>query len=198
MQIKSKKGEYLDILLRSKKTVFSTKDIALLWREENEGAARVRLRYYAKTGKLIRLRKGLYVKDKGYDRFELATRVYTPSYISFETVLARSGITFQYYETIFVASYVTREININGQTIAYVRINNDVLSNTAGVEHKDNYDIATKERAFLDRVYVSGDYHFDHLDPLDWNKVFELLPAYRNKRMAEKVNEYHTYYRSTK
>lgn len=31
MNKKIKKGEYLDIILRSKKTVFSTKDVALLW-----------------------------------------------------------------------------------------------------------------------------------------------------------------------
>ena len=36
MDNKQKKGEYLDILLRSPKTVFSTKDAALLWGEEKK------------------------------------------------------------------------------------------------------------------------------------------------------------------
>ena len=99
-----KKGEYLDILLRSPKTIFSTKDVALLWGEKNEASARVRLSYYVRAGKLIRVRRGLYAKDKNHDKFELATRIYTPSYISFETVLTRAGINFQYYNNIFVAS----------------------------------------------------------------------------------------------
>lgn len=194
---KIKKGEYLDILLRSKKTIFTTKDVVLLWGGGKEVATRVRLSYYVKAGKLIRIHRGLYVKDENYDRFELATRIYTPSYISFETVLTRAGINFQYYGNIFVATYVTREIEVSGQKISFIRMKDYVLSNTAGVEHKDGYALATKERAFLDRIYVSKDYHFDNLDPLDWNKVFEILPIYNNKRMIKKVNKYLDYYKST-
>ena len=47
------KGEYLDIILRSPQTIFSKKDIVLLWGEQNESAIKVRLHYYVKTGKLI-------------------------------------------------------------------------------------------------------------------------------------------------
>ena len=194
---KPKKGEYLDILLRSPKTIFSTKDAALLWAEERESTVSARLNKYVKAGKLIRIRRGLYAKDKNYDKFELATRIYTPSYISFETVLTRAGINFQYYGNIFVASYVNREIDIDGQKIAFVRMKNYVLSNTTGIEHTNGYAIATKERAFLDRIYVSKDYHFDHLDPLDWDKVFQILHIYNNKRVAKKVNEYFKHHKDT-
>lgn len=191
MDKKARKGEYLDILLRSKKTIFSTKDVALLWGEKTEGAARVRLSYYVKAGKLIRIHHGLYAKDENYDRFELATRIYTPSYISFETVLTRAGINFQYYSNIFIASYVNRELEINGQKITFIRMKNYVLSNTTGIEHKDGYAIATKERAFLDRIYVSKDYHFDNLALLDWDRVFQILPIYNNKRMEKTVKKYY-------
>jgi len=197
MDKKPTKGEYLGILLRSSRTVFSTKDAALLWGEERENIVSARLNKYVKTGKLIRVRRGLYAKDKNYDKFELVTRIYTPSYISFETVLTRAGINFQYYGNIFVASYVNREIDVDGQKITFVRMKNYVLSNTAGIEHKDGFAIATKERAFLDRIYVSKDYHFDHLDPLDWDKVFEILPIYNNKRMIKKVNEYFEHHKDT-
>ena len=195
---KPTKGEYLDVLLRSPKTVFSTKDVALLWSEERENRISGRLNKYVKAGKLIRVRRGIYVKDKNYNRFELATRIYTPSYISFETVLTRAGINFQYYGNIFVASYVTREIEVDGQKISFVRMKDYVLSNTAGIEHSEGYSIATKERAFLDRIYISKDYHFDHLDVLDWDKVFEILPIYHNKRMNKKVEEYFEYFKRTK
>lgn len=198
MDKKPTKGEYLDILLRSSKTVFSTKDVALLWSEERENTVSARLNKYVKAGKLIRVRRGLYAKDKNYDKFELATRIYTPSYISFETVLTRAGINFQYYGNIFVASYVNREIEIGGQKITFIRMKNYVLSNTVGIEHKDGFAIATKERAFLDRIYVSKDYHFDNLDSLDWDKVFEILPIYNNKRMIKKVNGYSKHYKNTK
>ncbi|MBI2050816.1 MAG: type IV toxin-antitoxin system AbiEi family antitoxin domain-containing protein [Parcubacteria group bacterium] len=190
MDKKPKKGEYLGILLRSPRTVFSTKDAALLWGEEKESAISARLNKYVAAGKLVRVRRGLYAKDKKYDAFELATRIYTPSYVSFETVLARVGITFQYYDTIFVASYVSREIRVGDQKIAFIRMKDYVLSNTIGIDHAAGYAIAEKERAFLDRVYASKEYHFDHLDPLDWDRVFEILPIYNNKSMAKKVAEY--------
>ena len=125
----------------------------------------------------------------------MATRIYTPSYVSFETVLTRTGINFQYYSNIFVASYVTREIEADGQKISFVKMKDYVLSNTIGIEHTNDVATATKERAFLDRIYVSKDYHFDHLDVLDWDKAFEILPIYRNKRMDKKVNEYFKHYK---
>jgi hypothetical protein len=50
------------------------------------------LNKYVTAGKLIRVRRGLYAKDKDYNRFELATRINTPSYISFETVFTGSGL----------------------------------------------------------------------------------------------------------
>ena len=190
MDKKPTKGEFIEILLRSPQTIFSTKDVVLLWGEQNESAVRVRLNYYAKTGKLIRIHRGFYAKDTNYNRFELATRIYTPSYISFETVLTREGVNFQYYGNIFVASYINREINVGEQKITFVRMKDYVLSNTIGIEHKGGYAIATRERAFLDRVYVSKDYHFDNLANLNWDKVFEILPIYHNKRLDKKVKEY--------
>lgn len=189
-----KKGEYLEVLLRSSQTIFSTKDAALLWREEDSSVVTDRLKKYKKSGKLFRVYRGLYAKDQSFDYFELATRIYTPSYVSFETVLTREGVNFQYYGNIFVASYVNREINVGEQKITFVRTKDYVLSNTIGIEHKDGYAIASRERAFLDRVYVSKDYHFDNLAHLNWDKVFEILPIYHNKRLEKKINEYYKDY----
>ncbi len=195
MDKKPTKGKYVETILRSHKTVFSTKDVALLWGERVGNAVRVRLSNYVKSGKLIRVCHGIYAKDNNYDRYELATRIYTPAYISFETILTRTGINFQYYGNIFVASYITREIEVDGQKINFVRMKDYVLSNAIGIEQRNNVAAATKERAFLDRIYVSKDYHFDHLDVLDWDKVFEILPIYRNKRMDKKVQKYFKHYK---
>ncbi|MDD2774223.1 MAG: type IV toxin-antitoxin system AbiEi family antitoxin domain-containing protein [Elusimicrobiales bacterium] len=198
MDKKPAKGRYIETLLRSPKTVFSTRDIALLWGEKGGNNPRRRLSSYVKNGKLVRVHRGIYAKDKNYDRFELATRIYTPSYISFETVLTRTGVNFQYYGNIFAASYITREIEVDGQKISFLRMKDYVLSNTIGIEHVNDVATATKERAFLDRIYISKDYHFDHLDVLDWDKVFDILPIYRNKRMSKKVKEYFEDYKKNK
>lgn len=190
MDNKPAKGAYLETLLRSTQTVFSTKDVALLWGEQRAETITSRLNSYAASGKLLRVRRGFYVKDKNYNQLELATRIYTPSYISFETVLTREGINFQYYGNIFVASYVNREIQVGDQGISFVRMKEYVLRDTTGVVHTDGYGVATKERAFLDRLYVSKDYHFDNLDSLDWAKVTAMLPIYHSKRLTQRVNEY--------
>lgn len=184
--------EKADILkiLRTNKTVFSFKDILLASSEKNPALLKRRINYYVKKGELYSIRRGFYAKDKNYDKFELATKIYTPSYISFETALARAGIIFQFYGQIFAASYLTREINADGQTYSYRKIKDSILTNSTGIETKDNYPIATPERAFLDVLYLSRDYYFDNLSGLDWDKVFEILPIYGgNKRMERKVKE---------
>lgn len=198
MDNKLKKGEYLDALLRSPKTIFSTKDAALLWGEEKESTVSVRLNKYVRAGKLIRVHRGLYAKDKNYDNLELATKIYTPSYISFETVLAKAGVIFQFYGQIFIASYVTREVTVGKQLYSYKRVRDSILTNRTGVEAKGNYYIASPERAFLDTVYSNKDYHFDNLSSLNWEKVFEILPIYENKSMEKKVKKYHKSINETK
>lgn len=184
-----KKGDYISTILRSKSTVFSFKDITLLWRDSGN-AARVRINYYIKNGDLYRVRQGLYAKDKNYNKLEAATKIYTPSYISFETVLAKAGIVFQLYGQIFVASYLTREIFADNQKYSYRKIKDSVLTNNLGIKQKDNYPIAIPERAFLDVVYLNKNYHFDNLSDINWNKVYEILSIYNNKQMEKKVKKY--------
>ena len=191
MDKKPTKGAYLETILRSAKTVFTIGDIALLWGEAGGHLMFARLNKYVRAGKLIRLRRGIYAKDENFDRFELANRIYTPSYISFETVLTRAGINFQYYQSIFEASYLTREIIVGDQRISFVRLKDTVLTNLMGIERVGEYSIATRERAFLDRIYVSKDYHFDNLRSLDWDRVFQILPIYHSKRLGKKVQEYY-------
>jgi hypothetical protein len=180
----------ISAILRSSRTVFTFKDISMLWRNTDKKAVIAGINYYVNTGQLYRIRRGIYAKDKNYDKTELACRIYTPAYVSFETVLARAGINFQYYGQIFIASYLAREIVVDGQVYNYRKIKNALLTDPAGVLNKDGIAIATSERAFLDTLYLNTDYHFDNLAALDWDKVFEMLPLYENKRMARKVNEF--------
>lgn len=181
----------ISAILKSKKTVFTFKDISLLWGLTDRKSAVAGINYYVSTGDLYRIRRGIYAKDKDYDKVELASRIYTPAYVSFETVLARAGMIFQYYSQIFVASYLTREITIDSQTYVYRKIKDTVLTDAVGVLNQEGSAVATKERAFLDTIYINTDYHFDSLGLLDWDRVFEILPLYNNKRMAKKVHAHY-------
>lgn len=188
------KREYLEVLLRSQKTVFTTKDIALLWGEEAENATSVRLSKYVKAGKLIRLYRGIYAKDKSYDPKELATSVYSPSYISFETVLRESGIVFQHYDTIFVAGPWSVVKKIDARTVTFRRMKDSVLFNPAGVRIGDHYSIATSERAFLDMLSLFPKYHFDNLRSIDWDTCAELAKIYDNKQLMKRFMSYRKNY----
>ena len=180
----------ISAILRSSRTVFTFKDISLMWRNTDKKAVIAGINYYVSTGQLHRIRRGIYAKDKNYDKTELACRIYTPAYVSFETVLTRADINFQYYGQIFIASYLAREIVVDGQVYQYRKIKNTLLTDSAGVLNKDGIAIATTERAFLDTLYLNADYHFDNLASLTWDKVFDMLPLYNNKRMTRKVQEF--------
>ena len=184
--------DYILNLMRSNKTVFTFNDVVLLWGKPDIKFVKKKIYRYIKAGKMYSIRRGLYAKDKNYDKFELATRIFTPSYISFETVLGKAGVTFQYYSQIFVVSYLTREITTDGQKYSFRKIKDSVLTNNAGLKHEENYSMATPERAFLDVIYLHKDYHFDNLSSLNWDKVYEILPIYGgNKEMAKRVDKYH-------
>jgi len=184
------KDKLLD-LMRSKKTIFTFKDLILLWGESDVNFVKKKIHRYVKAGKMNAVRKGIYSKDKNYDKYELATRIYTPSYISLETVLGAAGITFQFYSQIFVVSYQTKEIECDGQKYAFRKIKDTILADKTGVETRENYDIASPERAFLDIVYLNTNYYFDNLSALNWEKVYQILPIYGgNKRMAKMITMY--------
>jgi len=177
-------------ILRSKASVFTFKEILLASTEAKPLLLKRRLNYYVKKGELYHIRRGLYAKDKNYDRLELANKIFTPSYVSFETILVEAGVVFQHYSTIFVATYQTKEIVCDGQTYSFKKIKDTILTNNMGIEKRGFYSVASKERAFLDTLYLNKDYHFDNLSPLDFNKILALLPIYNNKRMIKKVHAY--------
>jgi predicted transcriptional regulator of viral defense system len=184
--------DYLIELMRAKTSIFTTNDVALLWGEPDVQFVRKKLHRYVKAGKLLSLRKGIYAKGNDYNRDELAIKILTPAYISFETILGRAGLIFQFYSQIFVASYLTREITVEGQTYAFRRMKESILTNRAGIEVKGDCFIASTERAFLDILYLNKDYHFDNLSSINWEKVETILPIYGgNKRMGRVVAEKH-------
>jgi hypothetical protein len=138
-------------------------------------------------GLLLNLRKGIYAK-KNYKPEELACILYTPTYISLNYVLARNSVVFQFDSAITNISYLTRELEIDNQRIAYRKIKNEILLNTAGIICENNINIATPERAFLDTLYLFGDVYFDNLNSLNYKKIKELLPIYKSKRIEDYIN----------
>lgn len=194
-----KSGEkVLQTILRLPGTVFTFNELLLLNPGLDVPALQARLTYYVKQGYLYRIRRGLYAKDKQYNKYEVATKIFTPAYISFETVLRHEGMIFQYYTAVYVASYRSETIECDGQEYVFRKVKDILLTNTAGVKVQDTFSIASAERAFLDMLYIHKDYYFDNLNPLDWDKVFEILSIYGgNKRMKKVVTEQYNNYKQS-
>jgi hypothetical protein len=183
--------DYLSTLLRSSNTVFTFKELSLIWNETDVKLTKKRVYRYTKMGKLYSIRKGIYAKDKNYDRLELANKIFTPAYISLETVLSKEGIVFQHYNQIFVVSYLSREISCDDQAYVFRRMKDVILMNSSSIEKKGNYYIASKERAFLDIIYLNKNYHFDNLSSINWDICVDILPIYKNKAMERRLTSYH-------
>ena len=179
--------DILSTILSSPRTVFTPQWLALTCDTKERQSLRRSLMYYAKTGALLNLRKGIYAKPK-YDEQEMACALLKPSYISLEYVLARAGVTFQYSSDITCVSYQTRTIKVDGRNYAFRKINPMIWANMIGIGQKDNIAIATPERAFLDMVYLSaGQCYFDNLHPLNKELVRQILPVYNSPVLTKRV-----------
>jgi len=181
----------IDILFevyKDSRTVFRINDIILLLNSDCHLLYQ-KLNKLVKKGKLLNIRKGIYAKE-GYKSEELACLLYTPTYISLGYVLQRNGIIFQYDRAITNISYLNREICVNEQFIQYRQMKREILLNTNGIIHKNNMNIATPERAFLDTLYLNRFFYFDNIKSLDTHKIYELLPIYNSaslRRETEKI-----------
>jgi hypothetical protein len=177
-------------LYKSKKTILTVKDLALIWQISNEESLYSKTSYYVKQKALIRLTRGVFAKDAHYDSKELATSLYVPCYISFETVLREAGVIFQHYDTIFVASSYAFSKKIDKYSFTFRKLKDSVLFSPVGIKNVGNYSVATTERAFLDMIYLFPNYYFDNLRPINWEKCEEILKIYHNIELTKRFNQY--------
>jgi len=177
-------------LLRSQKTVFTTEDLKLILDTNNENTIR---NFFYRAQKKWLLENIYYwirkLVDKDINIFEFASKVKKNSYISFETVLKKEWIIFQYYgNTIFLASDNTWEKKTKDFIIKYNKLKSDILINPLGINHKKWYAIASPERAICDRIYISPGYFFDNLENIDLEKLAQISQIY-NKRVILEVKK---------
>jgi hypothetical protein len=168
------------------KTVFTLKEIALILNIDNFNNLKAKINYYVKKKMLLSVRKGIYVKPN-YDPWELACKLYTPSYISLETILQKEGIIFQYSQNITGISYLSRNIKIENHNIVYRKIKNSLLLNSTGINILDNQSIASKERAVLDCLYLYGDFYFDNISNIDKVKLSKLAIIYNSPILLKRI-----------
>ena len=179
----------LEVILSSPRTVFNVQSLRMLTECEDSQKLTKSLHYYVKEGKIHNPRRGIYTKAT-FDEKEMACSLFRPAYVSLEYVLQRSGIAFQYDDTVTSVSYLNRIVEIDDKAYQFRIINPELWIGMDGIEQQDNILIATPERAFLDMIYLSaGNCYFDNLHPLNKIKVKQLLPFYQSKVLTERVTK---------
>lgn len=161
----------LSSLLRSDQSLFHTQDLALLWGVENRNTLYTTIKRYVKRGILIPVVKGLYSKIpvNQIDKYVLGTAlIHKYCYVSCETVLVKEGVINQDISPITFVSSVSTKITFNGTLFVYRKLKPEILFDPNGVEKREGYYIAQKERAISDMLYFNPRYYFDNKN--DTNK----------------------------
>jgi predicted transcriptional regulator of viral defense system len=185
------------------KKILTSNDLKISW-WVSANSFKKRLSYNLKTGKLTKIRKWLYVfTDQienlwSEDYLIIANSIYNPSYISFETVLNREWINFQYYKSLFVASKYKKEVIIPllDLNISFYKIPDSLLLDNLWIIHSLSYDIASKERSICDVMLRSPDYYFDNLssvnkDTLLWiARIYDRVKKWFYKKILNLINKH--------
>ncbi len=171
---------------------------------------KVQLSRWVHGGKIIKLRKNLYVlnteeREKNPSRMFLAKQIYSPSYISMEYALSFYGIIPE--RVVDVTCLTTKKTvtfkNKYG-SFSYRHIQPHFF--TGFIENKDeenlSYFIATPEKAVVDFIYFNlsrflkdtqevfiESYRFQNLERLKKNKMRNYARLIKNKKLFRIVKE---------
>lgn len=183
----SSRKNILLVLYKTDQTVFRLKDIALLTGETNFQSLNKRVNYLVKKKELVNIRKGIYALPE-YKNEELASKIFTPSYLSIDYILQKEGVIFQYDSAFSSVSYLSRAVELQGFIFSYRKIKNEILTNTTGIDIiNDGIFVASAERAFLDYLYLNGDSYIDNPSILNKTKVKQILPIYSSITLSKRV-----------
>ncbi len=146
--------KYIEILrkFQEKKIKYFSLDDFQTITDSSYDAARAILQRYKKKGLVINPKKGFYFfKDYPPNEYELANRLYYPSYVSMETVLAKQGIIPEtIYPIISVTTKPTRKFACRNQEYIYHKIKKEAFT---GYIKNEGFLIAETEKAVADYLY---------------------------------------------
>jgi predicted transcriptional regulator of viral defense system len=171
---------------------FTTEDVANIL-DIKPTSAIVLCARYAERGLFIRLKKNLYVlrdrwQQNSYrDFYKISNILHVPSYISFMTALSFYEVTTQVQRDFLESACIKKTVSyeIEGISFNFYKLKKERYLDFVKM---DDFFIATKEKAFLDTIYLYslGRYAFD-LDSLDLRKIdFKKLKTILN-RFPEKT-----------
>jgi predicted transcriptional regulator of viral defense system len=181
--------ELLKILQKINKPFYTIADL-----EKITGFSRaslyVALKRWVNGGIIERVAQGIYLPMGSSIPIEnVATQLYIPNYLSFESALAKYDIlNLIPYTITFATTRKTRNYTVRNQEIEFRQIAQELFF---GFEMRDGIYIASPEKAFLDELYfvVRGKATLD-FDEIDLRKLsIKTLKTY-SKRFPAYVRKY--------
>lgn len=159
-----------------------------------ENSLKVALSRLVKKGELVRIMKGWYAADPARVDWEVvACRLYAPSYLSYEWVLARAGVLSQQPAAITLATVRRGKIIESDYAgFHYHRLKKDYYW---GYDRRGAVLAADKEKALLDLAYLArkGYASFDaeemNLKNIDRKRLAEYLKKFRSSGLENYLRE---------
>ncbi|MBI4272356.1 hypothetical protein HY621_00695 [Candidatus Uhrbacteria bacterium] len=175
------------------KPTFTFSDIRKI-ADMNDESLRVSMNRLVKSGHVTRIVRSVYAHDLAVvDWDRLAQELYTPSYLSFESALGRTGVLSQKpYALTLATTLRTRTIETKTKTIIYHHIQPRLYW---GYIRENHIFVAESEKAFLDLAYLSlkGYATFDpdemNLAKLDSAKIMRYLRKFGNVQLRKRVEK---------
>lgn len=165
-----KQIEFLQKLKELGKPYYTVSEIQMIL-GQSRPATRVAISRFIKAGVLGRLGRNVYLPALGsYNLEEIATTLYAPCYLSFESALSKYGILSQIPRTLTCATLrKSKKVRLGGQEVEYRRVKKDLFF---GYQFLDKTAIAEPEKALLDQLYfVSLGKALLNLEDLDFSKL---------------------------
>lgn len=176
----------IEQLLSSSQNIFTTQDLAVIWDISDKQALYASIQYYLQSQRLQRIHKGVYAL-RDFNSFELAAKLISPSYISLYSALSHHGLIFQFYQTLHSMSVLSKEIQVDEDKFVYHQLKDQVFYDSLGIVNKENYQLASPERAVCDTLYLFSEFSFDDLSKLDFSLLEKVSKIYHNQRLEKEV-----------
>lgn len=146
-----KRKIYFEQLRLFKKSFFTLNDLVKIFNIE-KNSLKIALNRWVKNGKILRLRNNTYIlPDKISNVKKIASELYQPCYLSFESALNEYGILNQIpYTLAFATINKPKKIRLAGQEIEFRQIKKELFF---GYELYNGLFIASPEKSLADQLY---------------------------------------------
>lgn len=150
---------FKELSLRIKIPIFTQNDVAKVFSSEKPAHINTQLHRFIKRGEIISLKRGLYTFPTAtIDEFALATKIYTPSYVSLESALNAFGIIPDIPFTVTsISPITTKQIQNSFGNFLYSKIKKELFFGYTKVKDAQSgiyYNMAEPEKALLDYIYI--------------------------------------------